>query len=221
MIGYMKRGPQRVGYSSPAPFRCDLTGALVTTDGHARYQEAVLNGNVWIGSNALGTPVTPAAGLSATTPALTLYNPINSAVNLVLWEFQCLNTTVQGAQSGALLAYNLPAITGVIKSPFTVTNAQVTNALLSLGFAQSVTATQNQGAWGQCYAVCTLIAAPVAFRYSMVFNYGSSVAATSTVCIDHIDGAVVIPPGIAVSAQFVAATPVVCSFAWEEVPVNS
>lgn len=220
MLGYIKRGAQRLGMGGVGPLRGDVTGALVVTDAHARYQEAVLNGNVFIGSNAFGTPVTPQAGLSPTTPVLTLYNPINSPVNLVLWEFQVSCTTVQAAQGTLMLAYNMPAITGVVKAPFTVTNAQVTNAILSAGFAQSATSTQNQGAWGQCYAVCTLIATPVAFRYSFCLEFGTSVAVGMFQAVDHIDGAVVIPPGIAVSIQSAAATPLVAGFVWEEVPIS-
>ncbi len=219
MIGYAKRGPQRVGYSAPAPLRCDLSGALVTTDGHARFQEAVLNGNVWIGANLGGTPVTSQAGLSVTTPMLTLFNPVNSPVNLVLWEFQVTNTTVVAGATNWCLAYNLPAITGVFTAPFTTTNAAVTNALLSSNMT-TATAIQNQGAWGQCYRICTLAAAPVIFRYSFCQAGASSLTVYS--CIDHIDGAVVVPPGIAISVQtLTTAIAGIAAFVWEEVPINS
>lgn len=225
MLAYLKRGAQRLGNGIVGPLRGDVTGALVTQDAHARFQEAVLNGNVWIGANAVGTPVTPQAGLSATTPVLTLYNPINSPVNLVLWEFQSVATTIQAAQTAVMLAYNVPAITGVVKAPFTVTNALITNAMLSVGIPQDVTAVQNQGAWGQCYSICTLIAAPVACRYCFVLEYLATSAVGTTIgtapTIDHVDGAIIVPPGIALSAQFGAATPSLCAFTWEEVPISN
>src|SRR5438105_2034955 len=119
MLSFLKRGIQRLAGGATGPFRGNQTGALVTTDGHARFQEAVLNGNVWIGSNPAGTPVTPQAGLSATTPALTLFNPINSPVNLVLWDLQVIATTVQAAQGGIVLAYNGPNLAGVPTGPTT------------------------------------------------------------------------------------------------------
>jgi hypothetical protein len=42
---------------------------------------------------------------------LCLYNPINSPVNLVLWEYQFIPTTTQAASLYVLLTYNLPALT--------------------------------------------------------------------------------------------------------------
>lgn len=177
-----------------------------------------MNGNVWIGSNPFGTPVTPQVGLSATTPALTLFNPINSTVNLVLWAFEVAPTTAQAALTAVMLAYNGVNLAGVPTGPATVTNANITNAVLGLGTTGSSTAITTQGAQGQCYRVSTLSAAPIAFRYSMVLGYSSAVGTYLAVCRDPIDGAIVIPPGIAISAQFAAATPSVCSFVWEEVP---
>ncbi len=82
----LKRGLQFLGKGSPGPLRGDYSGALVTTDGHARFQEAVLNGNVWYGANLGGTGVTFQAGLSATSPVLSLFNPVNSPVYLSIWH---------------------------------------------------------------------------------------------------------------------------------------
>ncbi len=218
MIAYARRGAQRVGLSAPAPLRCDLSGALVTTDGHARYQEAVLAGNVWIGTIPGGAPITSTAGLTASAPPLVLYNPINSPVNLVLWEFQVTQTAAVAGLTNWCLGYNLPAITGVFKAPFSVTNASVTNALLSYGMTQQLTTTQNQGAWGQCYTVCTLIAAPVICRLS--FCQSGSTAITTYNGVDHVDGALVLPPGVAISVQnLTTAIVALASFVWEEVPI--
>lgn len=220
MLGYLKRGAQRLAQSAAGPLRGDLTGALVTTDAHARYQEAVLSGNVWIGANPAGTPVATQGSLSATTPPLTLLNPINSPVNLVLWEFQFSQTAIVAGVVNICLAYNMLGITGVATYPLTVTNAQVTNALLAMGQPQGATAVQNQGAWGQCYRVCTLNAAPVAFRYP--FNQSGSSALTMMNSVDHIDGAIVIPPGIAISVQSITtAITVMCAFVWEEIPISN
>jgi hypothetical protein len=161
--------------------------------------------------------VTPAVGLSATTPALTLYNPINSTVNLVLWALEVAPTTAQAALTAVMLAYNGVNLAGAATAPASVTNANITNAVLALGTSGSATAVTTQGAQGQCYRVATLSAAPIAFRYSMVLGYSSAVGTYLAVCRDPIDGAIVIPPGVAISVQAAAATPIVASFVWEEI----
>jgi hypothetical protein len=107
-----------------------------------------------------------------------------------------------------------------------VTKANITNALLAYGTFQSATAVQNAGAnWGQCYRVATLNVAPVAFRYSFAWQYlatdGTETVITGGTAVDHIDGAVVIPPGIAISPTFSQRTPGVSAFVWEEVPISN
>lgn len=219
MIELLKRGIQVLGNGAPGPLRGDKTGALVVTDGHARYHEAVLSGRVWIASNPAGTAVTTQAGLSATTPAFTLYNPVNSPVNLVLWSVGAAIQASPAAAAAVELAYNFVGITGVVKAPFTVTNANYTNALLSLGQQQSATGVSNLGAWGAAYVVATLIAAPIAFRQCFGTTGASGIGGMSF--RDHIDGGVIIPPGVAISVQASSAASVVCDMEWEEDPISN
>lgn len=220
MLGYLKRGPQRLGQGAVGPLRGSQTGALVTTDAHARFQEAVMNGNVWIGANPSGTAVTTQAGVSATTPALTLFNPVTSNVNLVLWHAECIFTAAPAAACGVMLAYNFPALAGVPTGPTTVTNANITNALISQGIYGSSTAVTTQsGSQGQCYRVSTLSAAPVAFRYC--FGTSGAAAIGGMSFRDQIDGAVVVPPGVAISIQTTSADAVLCAFCWEEIVISN
>ena len=205
--------------SASGPLRGDLSSALVTQDAHARFQEAVLAGNVYIGSNPAGTAVTTQAGLSATTPALTLFNPFNSTVNLVLWSFGCVFTAAPAAAAGVELAFNLPTVAGVQTAPITVTNANITNAILGQGTTgTSTTVITQAGNQGQCYRVCTLNAAPIAFRYS--FGTSGAAAISGMSFRDAVEGAVIIPPGIAVSVQTTSAAVVTCDFVWEEIAFN-
>src|SRR5579864_8505962 len=76
---------QRPGSSGIVSQRGSKDGHQLTHDAHARYQQAVYDGNCYIRGNALGTPVTTAAGLSATTPVLTRFSPPNSGKLGVLW----------------------------------------------------------------------------------------------------------------------------------------
>ena len=75
-----KVGPQKLSDGVLSEIRINRSGDVVVSQGH---EELVLEEKVFIGANLGGTPVTTQAGLSATTPALTLYNPVGSGVNLV------------------------------------------------------------------------------------------------------------------------------------------
>lgn len=218
MLGFLKRGAQRLATGASGMLRGGQTGALCTQDAHARFQEAVLQGNVWSGANAQGTPVTTQTTVSATTPALVLYNPINSPVNLVLWTFTVGVTTGQTASNVILLAYNGPSALSVPTGPTATTLAVVTN--MSLGLNQAATQGTVTG-WGQCYQIATLSAAPLAFRYCAVITRVSAANIGAGMLVDHIDGEVIVPPGVAVSVQAVGSTgiPIVASFTWEESPI--
>lgn len=180
--------------------RSDRTGSLVVTQGGMQHEETVLNGNVYTGSNLGGTPVTSQAGLSATTPVLTLYNPSTSGINVVLTTITVAITSSPAAACSIMLAYN----SSTAAAPTSTTVANVTNALLGTG-KQPI---------AQCYRIATLAAAPLATRF-----IGGTAGASSIDCysfIDHIDGEVIIGPGVAVSIQTTSAASLLASFTWEE-----
>lgn len=197
-------GP-RSGISGANPIRLSKDGHLVVHDAHAKYLQAVLDGKVFIGANAAGTPVTTQAGLSATTPAFTLYNPAASATLLVLWQFGFAFTTAPAALTVACLATNTPQAA----APTSVTAANVVNALTG----------QSTGSTGQCYAIATLAAAPVARYYMPVVGAAAAVGVAGG--LDYnLDGKVVLYSGVALSFQTLAATAVLCHCVWEEIPLS-
>jgi hypothetical protein len=177
-------------------------------DAHARYHNAVLNGNVYWGANLGGTSVTTQAGLSATTPALTLFNPFASTVNLVLWTFGYCFTAAPAAACGVMLAYNNPNLSGVPTAPTSTTLANVTSALVA-GTKLPI---------GQCYRVATLSAAPLALAYFGGTTGASAIGGQPS--IFDLAGQIIIPPGTAVSVQTTSASAIICSFAWEEAAIN-
>jgi hypothetical protein len=178
--------------------------ALAVSDGYGRYVDAVLRGNVYYGANLLGTPVTTQAGLSATTPALALYNPQGSNVVLALYNVGIAVTSSPAGAVGFCLAAN--SITAA--APTNVTNATIYNALQLGG--------QVQGK-GQCYRIATLAAAPVAFRTLGCVTGASSI---SPVLLDvDLAGSVVLEPGACISIQSTAAAAIVAHVLWEEIPL--
>ena len=159
--------------------------------------------------------MTTQAGVSATTPALTLYNPINSPVNLVLWQGTYAFQAAPAAASAIILAANLPTLASVPTGPTSTTLASIWNNLLGTGVgAAQITG----GPWGQCYRVATLSAAPIAIRYPFGTTGAAAIGGASFT--DFVDGLLVIGPGVAVSVQTSSAASLCCSFTWEEVPIG-
>jgi hypothetical protein len=177
---------------------------VLVHDAHSKYLQAALDGRLWSAANLAGTPVTTQAGLSATTPAFTLYNPASSGTILSLIQFGFACTTSPAAITVACLATNLPTAA----APSAVTLAPIYNTLTGA----------TAGSVGQPYAIATLATAPIA-RYYMPVN----LAASSLVpCMSdyNIDGKICVAPGVALSFQTLAAAAVVCHCFWEEVPLT-
>lgn len=195
-------GPQQLQDGSPNTGRSGKTGETVVGFAHARHYEAVVRGNVFIGADLGGTPVTTQAGLSATTPALTLYNPVGSIFNLVLLTVTIAITSTPGGAAGLMLAYNLPTAA----APTATTNATIQNALTS-SLATGV---------GQCYRIATLATAPLALRF-MGGPTGASI--TGGQWVDNVDGGIIVGPGVALSIQTTAALALLAGFVWEEVRI--
>ena len=137
----------------------------VVTQGQARYQEAVERGNVYGVANQAG--VTSQAGLSVTTPVLTLSNPAGSGKKGVLWYagavFSVAFATVGAIFVAAGTNVNAAAVTG------TLTTA---HRNLKLGSAASNAI--------KAYLAATLPAVPVAVAILGVGLTGAITISTTT-----------------------------------------
>lgn len=182
-------------------------GEVVSMDGHSRYQESTYRLNSYICSNLGGTPVTTQAGLSGTTPALTLYNPIASGVAMVVNDFTLGLATAPANSTNFFLAVTTMTTSG----PTATTNATTHSALLGY----------NKSPVGACYRVATLTAAPIA-----VLNVGSVIAWGNGVpnpvfapvqFNNSLDGKIILYPGTTLSVQSSQAASITASFSWEEI----
>lgn len=81
-----KVGPQKNADGSKNILRADRTGAQIVADGHGRYTEAVLRGNVFIAHNVAAQAVS--VGLATTYTGLMLSNPHGSGKLLALLAAQ-------------------------------------------------------------------------------------------------------------------------------------
>jgi hypothetical protein len=162
-------------------------GNLLTNNLSAKFQEAVLTGDVFSVCNQTG--ITTQAGLSETTPALTLYNPAGSGVNAVLLYAGCINTVAFAAASviwiGANTDITANAVTGT---------ATTAHRCSLIGNAKNPAIKPLLAA--------TLPAAPVAVA---TIGVGLTGAITTTPAYPaigrHFDGSIIIAPGAAISFQ--------------------
>lgn len=203
MQAEVRTGPVVAADGSIGPARGGKSGEMSVADAHGRYQEAVYRGNVFIGANLGGTSVTTQAGLSATTPALTLYNPIGSGKLGVLLEVTVDITAAPAAAAGLMLAANAPNVA----APTVTTAATQQNARLDSLAQPTLSA----------YRIATLPAAPLAIRF--IGGTTGAAAIGGVQLIDHVDGAVIVGPGVALSIQATSAAAIIASFTWEEIPI--
>jgi len=186
----------------------------VNSDGHllvdlhgAEYQSLTVNKSMFSVSNQTG--ITTQAGLSATTPALTLYNPFGSGKNGVLIYAGCVNSVAFAAASVIWLGLNTnltaAAVTGTLSTA-------VRNTLMG-STAPTI----------QALLAATLPAAPIA---GPILGVGVTGAITTVPQVQPLgrwfDGSIIIQPGSAVSFQTSTASGAsgfFGEFVWAEVDV--
>lgn len=207
MIYEGKVGPQTLGDGSVTTVRLDKSGAQAVADAHGKYYEPTSRANVFWVANQVG--ITSQAGLSATTPALTLFNPKGSGVNASIL-FAGAQFTVAFATAGAIfVAVN----TNIAAADVTGTATTAHRAgLLGNGGAPKVTP----------LLAATLPVAPVA-----VDILGAGLTGAITVIPGFsfgrwYDGSLVLAPGSALSIQTgvaSGASGTFCSYVWEEITI--
>lgn len=161
---------------------------LRVSDAQARYRASCEAGRVWSVANQSG--ITTQAGLSATTPALTIYNPLGSGVKGILW-FATANFAVAFAAAAAVwLAANTNTAAAAVTGTLTTAHRN-----MRLGYAVNPTSLQF-------LLAATLPAAPVGIH---LLGMGLTGAITTVPQVQNIgewfDGSLIIEPGTALSIQ--------------------
>jgi hypothetical protein len=207
MLAEGKVGLITVADGGQSPARLERTGALVVSNAHGFYTEAVSRGLMMDVSTQVAG-VAPGTALS-TAPPLVLWNPPSSGKNLSITK------ATMGYVSGTLGAGSilLAAVLSQVTVPTGGTELTPVNALLGM----------PRGA-GRAFQASTLVSTPQIIR--ALFTVGAFTAATAQVpvdCVDVIDGAIVVTPGTAIVLQELGAagtSPLVLfGFTWEEIPV--
>lgn len=205
MLSEIRTGPVVAADGAVNPARADKQGAIVTTDGHARYYEAVYRRLMMGGS--IAAQVTT-VGSSVTYTGLVLSNPLGSAVNLVVNKCGYAFTVAFAAVAAIGLQTGYHASTNVVHTAaVTPRNQFFTGAGAGAGLLDSS---------------ATL---PVAPTLSTIFD--SATTATAAVPpLPHglvdLEGSLILPPGAFVAFYTSAASGAAggyFSFSWEEVPL--
>lgn len=176
------------------------------------FAEAAAGGRCFTVANAAG--VTSQAGLSATTPVLTLANPAGSGVTGKLW-YACATVTVAFATAGVIW---VAGGTSTIEAAVTGTlHTNVRN--LKLGSFGVVGGAQGNRI--QALLAATLPSIPVPLD---ILATGLTGAITTTPYINVMEkwynGAILIQPGCNISIQTGVASGangLFCGYFWEEV----
>lgn len=182
--------------------------SVMTYDSHGRYMDAVLRGNVFITANQ--SAGTTQAGLSATTPVLTLFNPKgNNKFGVLLYAgFTDIVANAAGA------AFWLAANINIAAAAVTGTAATVSNALLGNNNNPSLTA----------LTAATLPAAPIAVcQIASGFTGAVTTIPYIAAAGREFAGSIILAPGSAISIQSSTASGagLFCEYIWEEVPITA
>ena len=207
MISEGKVGEQlKLADGTPGAVRLDNSAALVTTDGHAKYQEATLRGNVFSGSI---TGQVTTVGLATTYTGLVLSNPVASPVNLVLLKggYSFIVVFPAVAHIGLMTGYN--------------NGTNVTHTAAVTTRSQFFTG-DSGGGYGKLDSSATLPTAPTV---NQILGSGLTGAATTNPQITNgmvdLDGSIILPPGAYVAfytSTVSGAAGGAFSFTWEEIP---
>ena len=213
MLGESNVGPKASSDGTQIPLRGDKTGALVSTDAHARYQEAVLRGSVYT-ANAKSVTVTVTTDITplpANTgrPQIGVYNPVGSGKNLVI--LRAGSATVSGTPGGPFYL-DVIAATGTVITATPSTGIPINNFTL-----------QALGSVTKCYAATAVTGSAAGVMLRPLGGLAAIAAGAGNYhFVEEIAGEIIVPPGafICISAHATGTSHVhSCFISWEEVAI--
>ncbi len=159
--------------------------------------------------------VTTQAGVSASSPTISLYNPSGSGKNLTVLEVYAAAMSIPAGLTQVSLAYNVVSSSGVRVDTNSLVNVNgstptVTSALVGKNLSSSTVAYPGTA---KCFMQSWLPATPVLFRY-----IGAVSSSTLQAVWDQTNGKVVVPPGGLLSLQTSAAANLQAHILWREDP---
>lgn len=193
-------------------FKQVVGDSIAQTQVKSSYEELVYSGRVFYCANQSG--VTSQAGLSGTTPVLTLFNPISSTVDLVVLFAGC-QITVAAATAGMIWVglHQATAAANAASAVGTV-SANTRNALVQTSLAAGQ---------GQCLLAGTATT-PIAIASLGVMLTGAITTTDAQPTYGRFfDGSLILTPNSAISIQTgvaSGASGLFCEYVWMERPIS-
>jgi len=202
-IGQQTLAPGATGEGSVGP-----TGEEIVSQLHGSLYEQNRRGNVYMGVTAV-TGVAPGTAIG-TTAAFALYNPSNSGFKLVVLK------AGMSYLSGTL---GIGFVNWIMHTANVQAGAAVTGTAITVVRGNG----ENGVGVGKPLTTATVVAGVLARLFGNLPPMLATSVLTPWRLDDNVDGALIVPPGAAVSLQATAAagtTPlVIYGCLWEEVPV--
>lgn len=206
-----KVGPVVAADGSNPTMRLSKDASAVTVDGHAKYQEAIIRGNVY-SLTVSGGAATAFTGGAAGAPLISVYNPVGSGKNLVLLSASIVGRAAASAAGN--VGFNIwggvsAANTGTLTAPTNMYTLQKSGSV-ALGSSNAVTTST------------TAISANGPLLNLVNYYWATAAGAIVNVGTFDIAGMIVVAPGNLVAlggtAALTSATYDV-SLLWEEVAI--
>lgn len=169
-------------------------------------------GNSYYCASTATIPLATQAGVSVTSPTISLYNPFGSGKNLVLLETSYLFTAAPAASAGVFLAYNIN-----IATPTGINAGTGATGYLTAAIVGKSTSTATTTSIAKCNVYGTLSQTPVPFRYLGGTTGAAAIGGVNLT--DQTQGKVVIAPGQMVSMQTTSASLLLAHFLYREEPL--
>jgi hypothetical protein len=207
MLMEIKEGLSNLLGGATGVARASRTGAQVVTHGHGNYTEPATKG-------AIMEACTPVAGIApgtalSTSPPLTLWNPPSSGKNLAI--LKSYMGFISGTLGGGSLVY------AVVPSQVTVPSGgtELVPLCSNVGFPRGV---------GRVFQSSVVSAVPTIMRPAFILgSFLNTSVAPPDPSFDHVEGAIIVPPGACLCLQAIAAAGtsplVLLALIYEELPL--
>lgn len=183
--------------------------AWMGSGGSPDYSRDASNMFICASTGTVGTQ----AGVSISSPTISLYNPSGSGKNVVVLEVTPVFMASPAAAAAFALAYNLAPSSGTATGVAGGTGVpgNVTSALVG----KSTGTLTNASA--RCVLQGILPATPTLFRYLSGVTGASAIGGLNAA--DQTQGKIVIPPGGLISLQTTSSVSAQASIVWREEPL--
>lgn len=222
MLSNLIVGPQRSGDGQNIVQRGGNLGDTIVSDLHGRFYEQCMRGNMFtfgLSNTVLSSTNAIATGLTATaTPVIGLWNPLGNSYNAVILQAIVVVTTVA----------NTAVSPGGFQWVYSTNNGAITLGSSPINLKTLSAAGSNMKAYAVSTAL-TGLSNNLAFLRASGISSAVNAAGPATaipqaqgVCVDNVDGGLLVPPGCVVGLMNQASTTTIqvsVGLVWEEVPL--